>query len=374
VQLAFAKHTHYTRTATEVYGENGAQLGIMSGMAVGNNKGWIRSVIAHRHGLPVPYNFSFSPPALAALQNHLGVADVKEALNLPIRTVSCKSVKPQYASPGQLGPTIADEFGVVWSTNDIDRGSPVTDNASLALSAPDLRGYRFPDPAAAYRFEHLALWCSANREHFTIIWVGDLWERATFMRGMENILLDVAINPEFVRDLLRRLADCILQTMEILFARFEFDAIALSDDYGTQRSMLISPDCWRALIRPLLAEIVGAAKRRGRIAFLHSCGNVEPIIPDLIDLGLDILHPIQPEAMDILALKRQFGRDLTFCGGLRTQDLLPRGTPDQIRDEVRRLKRDMGAGGGYILEPGITVQADVPLENMLAMIDEARKG
>jgi len=338
------------------------------------NKDWIRSVIAHRHSLPVPYNFSFSPPALAALQNHLGVTDVKAALGLPIRTASCKSVKPQYASPAQFGPTVTDEFGVVWSTNDIDRGSPVTaDGASAVLPAPDLHGYQFPDPAAPYRFEHLGHWCAANRSHFTIIWVGDLWERATFMRGMENILLDVALNPEFVRDLLRRLADYILQTMDILFARFEFDAIALSDDYGTQRAMLISPACWRALVRPLLAEIFSAAKRRGRITFLHSCGNIEPIIPDLIDLGLDILHPIQPEAMDILALKRQFGRDLTFCGGLRTQDLLPHGTPDQIRVDVRRLKQTMGAGGGYILEPGITVQADVPLENMLAMIDEARK-
>jgi len=346
-----------------------------------HNKEWIRLVIAHGDDAPcrVPYNFSFSPPALAALQNHLGVADVKDALNLPIRSMSCKSVKPQYASPAHFGPTVVDEFGVVWSTNEIDRGSPViadeasADGASAALPAPELRGYRFPDPAAEYRFEHLGQWCTANRSHFTIIWVGDLWERATFMRGMENLLLDVAINPAFVRELLRRLADYILQTMEILFARFEFDAIALSDDYGTQRSMLISPACWRALIRPLLFEIFSAAKRRGRFTFLHSCGNVEPIIPDLMDLGLDILHPIQPEAMDILALKRQFGRDLTFCGGLRTQDLLPRGTPDQIRDEVRRLKQTMGAGGGYILEPGITVQADVPLENMLAMIDEARK-
>ena len=83
-------------------------------------------------------------------------------------------------------------------------------------------------------------------------------------------------------------------------------------------------------------------------------------------------HPIQPEAMDVYRLKREFGRDLTFCGGLRTQDLLPFGTPEQIRAEVRKLKREMGTDGGYIFEPGITVQGDVPLENILAMIDEAR--
>jgi uroporphyrinogen decarboxylase len=97
-----------------------------------------------------------------------------------------------------------------------------------------------------------------------------------------------------------------------------------------------------------------------------------PIVGDLIDIGLDVLHPIQPEAMDIFHLKRQFGRHLTFCGGVRTQDLLPRGTPQQVRDEVRRLKDVMGAGGGYILEPGITLQADVPAENLVAMVEEAR--
>ena len=334
------------------------------------DRDWILTTISHKEPWAVPYNFSFSPRALAALQEHYGTDDVKEAIGVPIRTVSCKSIKPMYASPAEHGQTIQDEFGVVWTTTDIDRGSPT----GPALDGPDLSGYSFPDPAAEYRFEHLGEWCRANRHHFTIVWAGDLWERATFMRGMENILKDVALRTTFVQALLRGIADYVLRTMEILLERFEFDAIALSDDYGTQRAMLISPDHWRRLIRPLLAEIFALAKKHGRVAFLHSCGNIMPIVGDLIDIGLDILHPIQPEAMDILELKRRFGQALTFCGGLRTQDLLPTGTPQQIRDEVRRLKEDMGAGGGYILEPGITLQADVPLDNMLAMIEEAGRG
>lgn len=92
----------------------------------------------------------------------------------------------------------------------------------------------------------------------------------------------------------------------------------------------------------------------------------------MIDIGLDILHPIQPEAMDIFKLKREFGAAVTFCGGILTQDLLPRGTVEQVRAEIKRLKQDMGKGGGYILEPGITIQADVGLDNLVAMIDEAR--
>jgi uroporphyrinogen decarboxylase len=293
---------------------------------------------------------------------------LETTLGMPLRFGGTKSIKPLYAPPAEFGPRIQDEFGVIWSTNDIDRGSPI----GPCLAQPDLGSCRFPDPSAAYRFEDLADWMVANAEHYTILVVGDLWERATFIRGMEAILLDLTLHPGFVEELLRGLADYILRTMEILFSRFSFDGVMLSDDYGTQRGMLMSPGHWRRFVKPLLAEIYGLAKRHGRTVFHHSCGHIVPIIGDLIDLGLDILHPIQPEAMDILDLKRRFGPHLTFCGGLRTQDLLPRGTPEQVRDEVRRLKDAMGAGGGYILEPGITLQADVPLANLLAMIDESK--
>jgi uroporphyrinogen decarboxylase len=329
---------------------------------------WIIQALFQRRPCAVPYNFMFSPPALEAVRGHLGRRDVEEAIGLPIRMTGPRSVKPLYAPPAQYGQSITDEFGVTWSTSDVDRGSPI----GHALHDPDHTDFVIPDSRAAGRFEHIGPWCRDNAGHYTIVWVGDLWERATFMRGMENLLLDVALNPAFVRRLLRGIADHILATMEVLFEHFTFDGIAVSDDYGTQKAMLISPRDWRGLIRPLLAEIYGLAKRHGRTVFHHSCGHIVPIIPDLIELGLDILHPIQPEAMDVLALKREFGKDLAFCGGLRTQDLLPRGTPREVREEVRRLKDELGRGGGYVLEPGITIQADVPLANILAMIDEAK--
>lgn len=333
-----------------------------------DDRTWIRDTLEHRTLRAVPYNFMFSPPARACLEAHYQTSDLETALGLPLRFGGPKSVKPLYAPRAEYGTQIRDEFGVVWSTSDLDRGAPI----GPCLPEPDLRGYRFPDPTAAYRFEHLADWTAANAEHYTFLVVGDLWERATFMRGMEAILLDLTLHPRFVEELLRGLADYVLQTMEILLSRFSFDGVMLSDDYGTQRGMLMSPGHWRRFIKPLLAEVYALAHRHGRTVFHHSCGHIVPIIGDLIDLGLDILHPIQPEAMDILDLKRRFGSHLTFCGGLRTQDLLPRGTAQQVRDEVRRLKDVMRAGGGYILEPGITLQADVPLANLLAMIDEAR--
>ena len=331
-------------------------------------KAWIRQTLEHEQPEAVPYNFMLSPPVQAALEKHYG-NPLEEVLGFPLRMTGPASIKPLYAHPAQFGDSAVDEFGVVWSTSDIDRGQPV----NQVLPDPDLAAYRFPDPASRHRLEGLAEWCEQSRHGYTIVWVGDLWERATFMRGMESLLLDLSLNPRFVHDLLRQLGDYVLETMAILFDTLEFDGVAVSDDYGTQNGLLMSPDHWRRFVRPVLGEIYGLARTHGRTVLHHSCGHITPIIPDLIDMGLDILHPIQPEAMDIHALKREFGRDLTFCGGLRTQDLLPRGTPDEIRREVRALKQTMGAGGGFILEPGITVQADVPLPNIVAAIEEARQ-
>ena len=333
-----------------------------------DHRQWIEDTLAHHQTDVVPYNFMFSPPALQLVRDYYGTDDVENALDLPIRMSGLVSLKPLYASPARYGDTIVDEFGVVWSTSEIDRGSPI----GPCLAEADLSTYTFPSASAENRFDGLDRWCRRHRDHYRILWVGDLWERATFMRGMQELLLDLSLHPVFVEELLQGLAWHIIETMRILFERYEFEGIALSDDYGTQKSLLMSPGDWRHFVKPRLADIYRLAKEHGRTVFHHTCGDVSSIIGDMIEVGLDILHPVQPEAMDVYALKREFGKDVTFCGGVRTQDLLPTGTPEEVQAEVRRLRRYMGAGGGYILEPGITVQADVPTRNIVAMIEEAR--
>ncbi len=329
---------------------------------------WIQHTLAHRESDTVPYNFMFSPPAERLAREHYG-CDLEESLSLPIRMTGPKSIKPLYADPDEYGDTITDEFGVVWSTSKIDRGSPV----GRCLLEPDLSHYTFPIPTEAYRFGDIGDWCAKQKGHYRVIWVGDLWERATFMRGMEQLLLDVAMRPTFVEALLDKLTEYILDTLRILIATSDFECIAVSDDYGTQHGMIISPAHWRKLVKPCISKIYELAKKHGLAVFHHSCGNILPIIGDMIDLGLDILHPIQPEAMDIMYLKKEFGKHLTFWGGISTQDLLVSGTPNQVRSEVRRLKREMAKGGGYILEPGVPIQTDVPKEHIIAMIEEARQ-
>ena len=331
------------------------------------NRQWMRDTLAHTPTERIPYNFMFVPAVQRRLEAHYDTDDLAEYFDFPIRMTAPVSVKPLYADSREYGETIRDEFGIVWSTSELDRGSPI----GPCLTGPDLSDYSFPDPHAAYRYAEIEEWCRANRDHFTVIWIGDLWERATFMRGMEHLLEDVALHPRFVGDLLEMIAFYILETMEVLLRRYEFDCVAVSDDYGSQKGLLMAPNMWRQLVKPCLASIYDCAKRYGRFVFHHSCGDIEPIIPDMIDMGLDILHPIQPEAMDIFCLKRNYGADLTLCGGLGTQHFLNRASPRQIREQVRLLKAEVGKGGGYVLEPGITVQVDVPKENLVAMIEEA---
>ncbi len=329
---------------------------------------WIQRALDHVDGDPVPYHFSFTPPARRLAVQHYG-SPLEDALFMPIRRAKLNPLTPLHADPGESVGSAKDEFGVVWSAGKLDRGVPVVP----CLPEPDLSHYDFPDPTAPDRFAGLEDWCCAQEGRYRIIWAGDLWERATFMRGMENLLLDVALRPAFVESLLDRIARIVLETISILVDRCDFEAVALSDDYGAQSAMLISPSDWRTLIKPHLARMYASAKERGRAVFHHSCGNIEPIVGDMIDIGLDILHPIQPEAMDIRRLKKEYGAHLTFCGGIPTQRLLTSASPEEVRLEVRRLKREMGRGGGYILEPGITIQADVPRQNLIAMIDEARE-
>lgn len=332
-----------------------------------NPKELIRSALAHKETARVPYNFMFSPPAEKRLKDYYGADDLIAALEMPMCFFGAKG-KPLYADPDVYGETITDSFGVVWSTSRIDRGSPI----GPPLNEPDLSRYVFPDPDDPKRFDGLGEEVEKRRGRFLVAVIGDLWERAGFMRGLERLCMDVLDNPRFVEKLLEGIKEYVLRTLDRL-ATYKPDAVFLSDDYGTQTGLIIAPRVWRRLVKPRLKEIYNAAKRQGLVVMHHSCGNVKEIIPDLIELGLDILHPIQPETMDIFSLKNEFGSALTFCGGIGTQHLLPHGTPAEIRDTVRRTLDVMAREGGYILEPGITLQDDVPLKHMVVMIDTARE-
>ena len=169
--------------------------------------------------------------------------------------------------------------------------------------------------------------------------------------------------------MLKRCVDFSIMLGEAACERYRLDWLWTGDDVAAQRSMMMSPQCWRELIRPHMARALAVGKRRGLWTAYHCCGAIRPIIPDLIDVGVNMLQPIQPEAMNIFELKREFGRDLCLVGGISTQKTLPFGTPQQVRDEVKTCLDVMAEGGGYIMAPAKAILPGVPVENAVALLE-----
>jgi uroporphyrinogen decarboxylase len=151
------------------------------------------------------------------------------------------------------------------------------------------------------------------------------------------------------------------------------DGVLLGNDWGSQRDMLMSPKVWRELLAPGAKREYDVIREAGLDVWIHSCGNIRQIIPDLIDMGAQVLNPIQPECMDVYELKDTFGNRMTFWGGISTQQTLPFGTEEDVEAETRRVTAYMSRGGGYILAAGQGIQADVPFENLCRLVDVANE-
>lgn len=309
-----------------------------------------------------PYYIWIDPAMLERLTNHYRNPELKKNY-IYDHTVMIEITAEQCMLPDG---TSRDEFGTIWQ-----KGS-ILHIVKPALTEPSLSGYRFPDLTTFSHYAHLDKWLTENNDRFKIVQLGLLFfERTWAMRGFQEIMMDFCENPEFVEELLDHLAEISIQIIDKLIEHYgnSIDAIGFSDDYGGEHAMLLSPAMWRRFIKPRIKKMYARIKKAGKKVYLHSCGHISPIIPDLIEAGVDILQPIQPETMDIFALKKHFGRDLCFAGGISTQKTLPFGTPQQIRDEVNRCLDIMGKDGGYIIAPAKPILPDVPVVNAVSLID-----
>ena len=152
----------------------------------------------------------------------------------------------------------------------------------------------------------------------------------------------------------------------------KIDGVFVGDDFGTQQGLLISPEMWRKYVKTRYKKLISVIKSYGLKYCHHSCGGIRPIIPDLIEIGIDVLHPIQPLAagMNNKELSREFGKELTFYGGIDEQRTLPNGSPEDVKREVRERINTLGKYGGYIVAPSHAFQPDTPMENVIAVYEE----
>jgi len=242
------------------------------------------------------------------------------------------------------------------------------------LREPRMGGYRLPDLEEYYRKHLRPLWpdeLRATRGRFRLIGHSfGLFERAWSLRGFEGFLTDLAAEERFAEELLERITEWLLQSVDLM-AGAPADAVMFTDDHAAQRGMLMGAERWRRLFLPRWRRIFDRVHHYGLYTVLHACGDTSEVVGDLIDAGLDCLESCQPECMDVYALKKRYGADLRFWGGLGAQGVLPFGTPQQVRQETRRLLREMGAGGGYVLAPAKPPGAEVPVANIAAYLEEA---
>lgn len=243
-----------------------------------------------------------------------------------------------------------------------------------AETAGDLDRHSWPS-ADDWDYSNIAGDLAANAQFAVRGHSRGFFEIAHFMRGMEDFLIDLALRPEFACDLMDRIAGYLLaRSRRILEAgRGQYTIFEYNDDMASQRSLFMSPAMWRKYIKPRMAPFCDLAREYGAKLRYHCCGSCREIIPELIEIGVDILNPVQPlaDGMDPFELKQLFGERITFDGGIDTQQLLPNASTREVRAHTRRMVDVVGRQGGYILGGSHNIQSDCPDENIIAMVDEA---
>ncbi|MBT4484718.1 MAG: hypothetical protein HOC71_13695 [Candidatus Latescibacteria bacterium] len=346
----------------------------------------VLTALNHEEPDRVPIQVDFTPEAARKLSDYLKLDDsTAEAYSgkiseLPIvmghdLLVAWHGIATSYYLNEDMEEYVC-EWGITWRWVEFS-GGRYTDIVGRPLKDESrLDSYKCPDPAESWRYDSIR---ELKRTHgATHAIIGGmpctLFEAAWYLRGYDRFLMDLVINKDFAHTLLDKLYDFQLVTGTKL-AEEGADIIWIGDDFGTQNSLIVSPVLWREFFKPRYASLIQAFKSIKpdvKIAY-HSDGNIEALLPEYIEIGVDIQNAVQPKSMDPAHLKKRFGNNLSFWGTLDIQETLPYGTIEDVENEVKERIRTVAPGGGLILGPSHNIQPDVPLENILAFYRAVKK-
>lgn len=323
----------------------------------------------------VPFQFTLCRDKLVQLRQRCGTDDVVQAFDMPVQYIRLPPSqnpidhRPYHKDPDSLSRI--DEWGVGYRQGSLAHFAQFVSPMADYDDPQQVADFPFPDVTEPARWE--AVRAQVRLAHAqgraAAFYAVQVFEPAWYLRGLENMLTDFLCDEPMARACMEKMtaAKC---KVAALAAESGVDMIVFGDDVGTQRAMMMSLDTWRRWIKPATAATIAAAKAVNPqvLAMYHSDGVIYAIIPELMELGMDILNPVQPECVDPVLLKQLYGDRLSFWGTVGTQTTMPFGTPQQVRDTVRRMIETVGAGGGLTIAPTHMLEPEVPWENIEAFL------
>ena len=370
-----------------------------------NSRERVLTTLNHKKPDRVPIDFGSFPGATSmnvrAYQNFLDYLGIKREVRvanilmftaeidediLDRFSVDTKSIKPSLALADFNAPEefIDRPWAVKWRRSTDYTYAPMEGPFQKIAypSLEDLKSFPWPKPSEVEDFVKWGEKARMMRQETDKALIARLpvgiFSLAQFMRGFEGWLVDLMVNRKFSDALHEKLAEIWIETVDGVVAALgeNVDILMFGDDFGFQNQPIMSPQMFRERVKPLLGKMVGSikAKSKAKVA-LHTCGSVYAYIDDFIDIGIDVLNPLQSNAKDMEAskIKAKVGRDLALWGGIDTHQVLPKGSPNDVRDEVKKKISILGKGGGYILSGDHNILVDVPPPNLIAMFEAARE-
>jgi len=360
-----------------------------------NSKERVVAAITHQRPDRVPLDGYFRQDVWSKLESHFGTKDpeeIMEALGLDLRY---SMLEPSASFTERARPSIwqipeigmgrknlvitrengwlEDEYGICRAPHDSGLYWLYTYHPLADAGMDEVKKYRFPDPQLDERYRDIRRDTTFWGDHyFVAVELWNVFKSSWELRGFERYMMDLHLEPQLVETLADRVLEHRIQQSKRIIG-CGIDMLVIMGDIAMQDTMMLSPQIWRKYFKPRLKIwLEEIRKERDIYAMFHSDGNMEAVFGDLVEIGFDVINPIQPESMDVIRIKGRWGDRVCLHGTISCQETLPFGTPEDVSAEVRRRISCCGKDGGLILSPSNTIQPDVSLENMLALYSTAK--